>query len=229
VDARFGGGDRMVWVETENGGVHSFRITRAVPLEHAQPGEVPQPRLPLPVTHIFGIAATNFHADLITSFEVSLGSNLLATASTDGSACLWNLRPLRLELGPLHQLRHPDIVNCVRFDAAGGRLVTSTADRKVRVWETRTGLPLTDWLQFDEPVNGVAFSPGGMRVITTSGWAWDLHTATGRTPRWLPRLADALADAGEAAAVEQLSALHHEIAAHADPDVSWARRLFEIP
>src|SRR6185295_12854562 len=139
VDARFEAVDQTVAVETETGDVYSFRVTRTAPLNVAPPSEAPPAKTPVPVTEICGIAATNFHTGLITMFEADPSSNLLATASTDDTACLWEMRPLKPANGPLHRLHHHDsenrVVNCVHFNRDGRRLVTSTADRRVRVWD----------------------------------------------------------------------------------------------
>jgi len=228
LDARFDADDRTVIVETRGGELRSFRLTRTVPLCAAQTDEIPKRTPPLPVADIVGIAATNFHADDITSFQFSPDGKLLATASKDNTACLWEMRPLQPSNGPLHRLKHSEIVNCVRFAPNGERIVTSTSERKVRVWDTRTGLPLTDWLVFNERVVAVEFSSDGKRIITDMGWSWELHLTSGPAPEWLRLLAGAIADSSETSAAQGLLTLRRELPRRPDAEAGWAKRLLEV-
>jgi WD40 repeat protein len=60
-------------------------------------------------------------------------------------------------------------------------VVTASWDNKARVWDATTGKPVIAPLEHPGLVNSAAFSPGGMRVATTSrkaAWVWDV--ATGR-------------------------------------------------
>jgi WD40 repeat protein len=41
-------------------------------------------------------------------------------------------------------------------------------DKTARVWDAETGAPLTVFNGHDDPVNVVAFSPDGIRVVTAS-------------------------------------------------------------
>jgi len=83
-------------------------------------------------------------------------------------------------------------VNCARFSPDGLRLVTSTASRKVRLWDVRTGQPLCDWIQSAEPVAAVRFDSAGHSILTTAGWRWEPWVASGPVPPWLPELAEAV-------------------------------------
>jgi hypothetical protein len=108
-------------------------------------------------------------------------------------------------------------------------LVSSTADNKVRAWEALTGLPLTDWLVFSEPVAAVAFSADGKRVVTDSGWSWEVHVLTGKVPRWLPQLAELLVAPADPSSFERLSELRRKLADLTDPEAAWAKRLLDMP
>jgi serine/threonine protein kinase/WD40 repeat protein len=228
VDARFAANDRALVFETENGGEQSFRLTRTVPLTHANASERPQRVLvlPQPITIVLGIPATNFHSEDITCTNLSPAGNLLATSSTDFTVRVWDTRTLRPVTSPI---RHSDIVNCARFAPNGAMLVSSTADNKVRAWEALTGLPLTDWLVFSEPVAAVAFSADGKRVVTDSGWSWEVHVLTGKVPRWLPQLAELLVAPADPSSFERLSELRRKLADLTDPEAAWAKRLLDMP
>ena len=66
---------------------------------------------------------------------------------------------------------HQGAVLGVALSADGTRVVTGSADQKVRVWTTATGRePLVIDLA-DGPVNAVAFTPDGTRVVAGSGGA----------------------------------------------------------
>src|SRR5882757_7777027 len=66
------------------------------------------------------------------------------------------------------------------FSPDGTRVVTASADHTARVWDARTGKPLTEPLEHRNSVNAVAFSPDGARVVTasddTTARVWDVRT-----------------------------------------------------
>jgi WD40 repeat protein len=225
LDARFGDDNRTVIATTEGGEQGLFRMTDTVPLRVAQKDQLPALRLPVPLTSVLGVPAARFHAEDITCFQVSPDRKVLATASADRTARLWDAHTLAPLTKPLP---HFDVVNCVCFSPDGRRLATSTADRRARVWETCSGLPLTDWLIFDEPVAAVAFSTDGRRLITASGWTWELHCADLPAAAWLVRLAEAISMATDPAAAGQLLALREELAVLPDAQSGWAKQLLGI-
>ena len=113
----------------------------------------------------------------------------MATVS-DRTVVIHDLR----QRGPVSApLVHDAAVNCVCFSPDNRRIATSTANRRVRLWDARTGHPLCDWIESPDPVPGVWFSPDGQWLLTTAGWRWNLCVAEGPVPPWLPELAEAVA------------------------------------
>ncbi|KAJ7676211.1 WD40-repeat-containing domain protein, partial [Mycena rosella] len=74
---------------------------------------------------------------------IFLEDNIVISSSLDGSIYLhhlieiWDVRTRTHALGPL--TGHKDAVTSVAFSADGGRLVSGSWDRKIRVWDVGTG------------------------------------------------------------------------------------------
>ncbi|WP_405536805.1 helix-turn-helix domain-containing protein [Streptomyces sp. NBC_00075] len=124
-------------------------------------------RFPLPV--LLG------HTGAVTDVATHDGRGFAATASTDGTARLWDVsvpeRPKQVG-----RLEHAGGVSAVVFDPAGRRLATGTADGQVRLWDvTRPARPrLLDRVEgHDEDVTALAFAPHGTRLASAS---YDDHT-----------------------------------------------------
>ena len=64
-------------------------------------------------------------------------------------------------------LTHDDMVRGARWNTAGERLLTWSADRTARLWDAETGATLLT-LAHDTPVNGAAWGPDPTRLITWS-------------------------------------------------------------
>jgi len=66
-------------------------------------------------------------------------------------------------------------------------VVTASADRTARVWDARTGQPVTPPLAHDGEVVMAQFSPDGLRVVTASedfsARVWDARTGQPVTER----------------------------------------------
>ena len=75
------------------------------------------------------------------------------------------------------RLPHTKAAQDIRFDAAGARIATASADGTARVWDARSGKALTDPLPHGGPVESVRFSPDGSRLLTVAGTAqiWTLQ------------------------------------------------------
>ncbi|HYT87143.1 MAG TPA: protein kinase [Gemmataceae bacterium] len=119
------------------------------------------------------------HDRPVTALAFSPEGKLLATASADGTARLWDVAT-RTPLGLV--LRHTDAVTAVAFSPDGKQLATGSKDGTARLWETATGRPHGPPLSEGQPIRNVVFSPDGKRLLTVrdlgrGGRLWD--TATG--------------------------------------------------
>ncbi|MGW4687306.1 nSTAND1 domain-containing NTPase [Streptomyces sp. NPDC004244] len=134
------------------------------------------------------------HDDVVTSLAFARGGHLLASASWDGTARLWQVTAGR-SLWPLSVLHgHTRFVRSVAFSPDGRTLVTASEDATARVWDvTEPRRPrLASVLTPDAgEVGGARFGPDGhLLAVWAQGTAglWDL-TDPGR-PRRLSRIAE---------------------------------------
>jgi WD40 repeat protein len=78
------------------------------------------------------IATLHGHKKWVNAISLSRNNRLLASASTDKTACLWNL-DTNLPVGP--PLQHRDEVGCAAFSANGRVLVTGSHDKNAYAWD----------------------------------------------------------------------------------------------
>lgn len=96
------------------------------------------------------------HGKEVTQVAFSPGGHRVATASSDGTAVLWEISP-SLELARLSHLKE---AACAAYDPKGKWLATGSKDKIVRLWEAATGREAAAW-QHKDAVEIVAFSPEG--------------------------------------------------------------------
>ena len=81
---------------------------------------------------------------------------------------------------------HDGSVLHAAFSPDGKRVATASWDRTARIWDARTGRPVTPPLRHREKVLNVAFSPDGSRVVTAGmdnhARIWDAATGKPTTP-----------------------------------------------
>jgi len=116
------------------------------------------------------------HTRPVGWLALSPDGRTLVTASEDRTARLWNVADQR----PMHTLEGAtNVVARARFDAAGQRVVTASADGKARVYD-RDGRLVATLTGHQTMVTDASFDPGGGRVLTASydGTArvWDAGT-----------------------------------------------------
>ena len=111
-------------------------------------------------------------AGLVISAAVSPDGKLLATASADGTAFLWNVATGRLASA----LPHGQPLHLISFSGDGRRLVTVAEDHTFRVWDVPTGHPVSSMLLFAEPIIQAALSFDGRHLVVRgkSGMILDL-------------------------------------------------------
>jgi serine/threonine protein kinase/WD40 repeat protein/tetratricopeptide (TPR) repeat protein len=71
-------------------------------------------------------------------------------------------------------------ISLARFSPDGGQLLTIGVDNMLRVWNMRTGKPVTTRMPHDGPTRSVDFTPDGSHVIVVSGsavWIWPIIRA----------------------------------------------------
>jgi WD40 repeat protein len=139
-----------------------------------------------------GPLLTLHHADAVTRVRFSPDGRLLATASADTTAALWDAKGQRR----LTLKGHRKILLGLSFSPDGSRLATGAADSTVRIWDTRTGRPIRTSTEHFRTILAVAFSPRGHYLATAEVYdvlagpppaegvnrvqVWDAHTGTRR-------------------------------------------------
>ena len=102
------------------------------------------------------------HAGRVRHICYSPDGKSVATASADGTACVWD----SATGAKRYTLKHDGPLTWVAFHPDGKRIATAAEDRTVRMWSARDGKPL-DWrLPVDAVIDHLAFSPDGSRLLT---------------------------------------------------------------
>jgi WD40 repeat protein len=90
-------------------------------------------------------------------------SKRLATAGTDGVACLWDARTGK-QLLQLHG--HASNVSDVVFSSDGKLLLTASTDQTTRAWDSASGRLIRVYRGHEAPLVSLALSPDNKRLIT---------------------------------------------------------------
>lgn len=116
------------------------------------------------------LATWKGHSDTVRSLVFSPDGKTLAAggglSGSLGQVRLWSLAEKKetLAFGD-----HTDLVNGVAFSPDGKLLVTASADKLLKVWETSTGKLLQTLRDHADTVLGVAFHPNGKYMASCSG------------------------------------------------------------
>jgi WD40 repeat protein/serine/threonine protein kinase len=120
----------------------------------------------------------------------SPAGGLVATASADGTACLWNASTG----AKLHTLRHEGPLTWVEFHPKEPKILTTSEDKSIRLWDTKTGQQL-DWkFPSEDILEHATFSPDGTQLVVTkkSGTArvWKLDPPEPISPEFPQKVSD---------------------------------------
>ena len=109
----------------------------------------------------------------VKSVSFSPNGEYLTTASTDGTAWLWDLSGNQIS----HLQGHQGIVTSVSFSPKGEYIATASTDGTARLWDL-SGNQISYFQEENSCVNSVTFSPDGEYIATASSdriaRMWDL-------------------------------------------------------
>ncbi len=147
----------------------TIRVWDVSPYQPGAPATWTEPAHPLHTLH--------GHTQMIRALAFHPNGTMLASASADHAARLWDLPTGRL-LYTL--LGHEHEVNGLSFNPDGTILVSSSVDQKAFLWETLTGRALDTLNVYQYTVHCVRFSPDG-QMIASSGsdsliHLWDVQS-----------------------------------------------------
>lgn len=114
------------------------------------------------------------HTESVESLDFCEAMSFIASASVDNTVVIWEGVTMRVR----HTLVHQDTVTKVKFLKNSTMLVTSSADKSLRLWEARTGECLRVFKGHQETV--LDFDLSGARIVSGSDdgvalvWAMDV-------------------------------------------------------
>ncbi|KAI8997514.1 WD40-repeat-containing domain protein [Pilobolus umbonatus] len=110
------------------------------------------------------VASLENHTDSIETSSFCDVLPLAATGSVDGNISIWDVQVQRLRT----TLAHEDAVVKVKFVKNSPMLVSCSADRSVKMWDTRTGQCVKSWAGHRDTVLDIAVSDDGNVVCSAS-------------------------------------------------------------
>ncbi|KAI1106842.1 DUF1900-domain-containing protein [Jackrogersella minutella] len=93
--------------------------------------------------------------------------NILASASGDLTIKLWDVGTG----SSAHTLRHPDVVQSLSWNASGSMLVTTSRDKKIRVWDVRQERPAHEGPGHEGAKNSRTVWLGEQNRFATTGFS----------------------------------------------------------
>jgi WD40 repeat protein len=114
------------------------------------------------------------HQKGVVDLAINADETILATASADGTASLWNTsNGARIQNlnGPVQEensLQPSAYVRKIRFSREGEWVATASLDGRARLWQTSTGQEVTGLPSHKDSVLDIAFSPNSSKLVTAS-------------------------------------------------------------
>ncbi|HLJ97222.1 MAG TPA: hypothetical protein VKU02_28945, partial [Gemmataceae bacterium] len=116
------------------------------------------------------------HRDSVHCVAFSSNGKYLASGDKQGEVKIWDATTSQAAHTLLHILRGPDTfpghetqVNCLAFSPDGQRLASGGSDRRICLWDVRTGQGQCTISGHKRNVSGVAFSPDGRLFASCGG------------------------------------------------------------
>ncbi len=126
------------------------------------------------------------HAAAVLMAAFSPDAGRVATASSDGTARVWDAGNGEPASPPLSHGEPARPVRCVAFAPSGASIATAGDDATARIWNAATGEPIGAPMKHISAVSSVAFSADGAWVITASqdtlARVWNAATGVGVSP-----------------------------------------------
>lgn len=119
------------------------------------------------------------HSGNVWSGRISPDNRSVVTASSDGTARIWDLQGRTL-----HVLAHDGVeVKVAEYTPDGKLIATGDGDGRLRLWNSTTGQLRTTINAHRQEISKIQFSPDGTRMLTISGQgrtvkAWKMPEAT---------------------------------------------------
>ncbi|KAG1759853.1 WD40-repeat-containing domain protein [Suillus occidentalis] len=188
------------------------------------------------------IATLEGHETWVNAISLSPNNRLLASASDDNTARIWNLGT-NLPVGP--PLKHRDRVDCAAFSANGRVLVTGSKDKNACAWDVYAILKqagLEDLLQSPSdvparkslkgngatrlpPIQARRIPPGFFDGVQNSSQSSTAHATHTHSSAYHPRRALAPSSADLHALLNRISSFFH----HSRSDTDAATELQQRP
>jgi WD40 repeat protein len=113
-----------------------------------------------PITPLLG------HTDWVIAIAFSPNSQLLASASADGTIILWDMQSRHARGAPLKG--HSGRITEIAFSPDGKRLASASDDRTVMLWDIASRHPIGPLAGHTSWFRDVAFSPDGLTLASAS-------------------------------------------------------------